>query len=377
MRLTTKWQLALPLGLLACGCSSIVVAGSDRDSGTPPDAPIDASTDAGTGGDTHAGGDLDGASDGVAHPTDGAAADAGSGTRPWLHVEGNQIKDPAGNLVTLRGVSILDPEYMPSSPNPKTPSEIIAWQADAARGWYSRILRLDVCEKNQDPAGAFSFYEPFVQQAIDQGQYVIIDFHNVTDFGSGGTAQSTVLNFWNYFAPRYADSPNVIFEVFNEPVNPDDWTAWKSFIQPVVDAIRAVAPKNLIFMGSPQWSTRVNEAAADPISGGNIVYVFHIYPNQGTPTPSLLDSKFGTAANTIPVVITEFGWNDDAASSDSITHGTTSEWGQPFRTYMDAHPHISWVNWIFDNYWGPGIFDANWNLMSGENQGTSVTVSFA
>ena len=27
---------------------------------------------------------------------------------PWLHTEGNQIKDPAGNVVVLRGVDLID-----------------------------------------------------------------------------------------------------------------------------------------------------------------------------------------------------------------------------------------------------------------------------
>jgi len=250
---------------------------------------------------------------------------------------------------------------------------MVTWQADESRGWYSRVVRIGVCGSASNPANCFATHlDPFVQQAIAQDQYVIVDLHHVTDYGPGAHPQSEVLNFWNYVAPRYANNPEVIFEVFNEPINPDNWTTWKNYIQPVVDAIRAVAPNNLILMGGPQWSTRVNDAVNDPISGGNIVYVYHIYPNQGTPTTSLLDSKFGNAANSIPIIITEFGWNDHPDYSDNVTHGTTSGWGQPFRTYMDNHPHISWVNYIFDNYWKPQIFDWNWNLMGGENQGQFI-----
>jgi len=294
-------------------------------------------------------------------------------TKPWLNVDGNLMKDTSGNLVTLRGVSIIAPEYALGNPmNPKTPAEYIAWLADPTRGWYSGILRIPVCGLNITPALAYNFINPLVQQAISLGLYVIIDFHNVTDYGNNGTSQTTVMNFWKYFAPRYADSSNVLFEVFNEPVKPADWNQWKSFIQPVVNAIRAVAPKNIILMGSPQWSTYCNYAVSSPITGANIVYVFHIYPNQGTPTSTLLDSKFGNAANSIPIMITEFGWNQDSGYSDGITYGKTSNWGKPFRTYMDAHPTISWVNWVFDNYWMPSIFDQNWGLMSDENQGEFI-----
>ena len=27
---------------------------------------------------------------------------------PWLHADGNQIKDPSGNVVVLRGVALID-----------------------------------------------------------------------------------------------------------------------------------------------------------------------------------------------------------------------------------------------------------------------------
>jgi|GEM_PF-997196 len=296
--------------------------------------------------------------------------------KPWLHVDGNQIKDPAGNPVTLRGVSVLPSEHQNecTTCNNKPLSEIIDWQADAARGWYSRILRLPVTTaKVKDPATSFATHiDPFVQQAIARNQYVIVDLHLVSNYdvnGSGGVKQQFVMDFWKYVAPRYANTPNVIFEIFNEPVNPDNWTSWKNYIQPVIDTIRSVAPNNLILVGSPQWSTRVNSAVTSPLTGNNLIYVYHIYPNQGAATAANLNAKFGNAAATIPVMLTEFGWNQDPNYSDGVTFGTTGGWGTPFRNYIDAHPWISWQGWIFDNFWKPQYFDWNWNLMSGENQG--------
>ncbi|MBT1690685.1 cellulase family glycosylhydrolase [Dawidia soli] len=305
-----------------------------------------------------------------------ASAGSAQAQKPWLHVDGNQIKDPAGNPVTLRGVSVLPSEHHNecTTCNNKPMSEMIAWQADGSRGWYSRVLRLPVTTaKVKDPATSFATHiDPYVQQAIALNQYVIVDLHLVSNYdvnGSGGVKQQFVMDFWKYVAPRYANTPNVIFEIFNEPVNPDNWTSWKNYIQPVIDSIRAVAPNNLILVGSPQWSTRVNSAVTSPLTGGNLVYVYHIYPNQGAASAANLNAKFGNAANTIPVMLTEFGWNQDPNYSDGVTFGTTGGWGTPFRNYIDAHPWISWQGWIFDNFWKPQYFDWNWNLMSGENQG--------
>jgi fibronectin type 3 domain-containing protein len=291
----------------------------------------------------------------------------------WLHVDGNQIKDAAGNAVTLRGVSILAPEHNNecTTCNRKPLSEMLSWQADAVKGWNSRVVRLQITTaKVIDPVTSFATnIDPYVQQAIAKGLYVIVDLHLVANYGTGGVPQSYVMNFWNYVAPRYANTPNVIFEVFNEPINPDNWVTWKNYIQPVVTSIRAVAPNNLILVGGPQWSTRVNSAVTNPITGGNIVYVYHLYPNQGGATASNLDAKFGTASQTIPVMLTEFGWNTDSLYTNNVTKGATCTWGVPFRQYLDARPQISWTSYIFDNFWKPQYFDWNWNLMSGENQG--------
>lgn len=299
------------------------------------------------------------------------------GQVPWLHVEGNQIKDPGRRPVTLRGYSLLPAEHNAECHycNTKPIKTVIDMATDQAQGWYPNTLRIGVTmTKSQDPAVIFSqWLDPYVQHAIAKGVYVIVDLHFVADYDGNNTGngvpQSRVLNFWNYVAPRYANTPNVIFEVFNEPINPDNWTTWKNYIQPVVNAIRALAPDNLIFMGSPQWSTRVNGAVTNPIAGSNIVYVYHIYPNQGPATAANLDARFGNASQTIPIVISEFGWNKDRAVSDGVTNGTTSGWGIPFRNYLDARPNISWQSYIFDNFWKPQYFDRNWNLLGGENQG--------
>ncbi|MBB2976607.1 hypothetical protein FHX49_002186 [Microbacterium endophyticum] len=294
---------------------------------------------------------------------------------PALHVDGNWITNADGEEVTLQGVSVLAPEqndlctYCDSRPT----SELIELAAE----WGSGVVRLPVTEigATTDLAAYDAEYiAPYVEQAVELGVYLIIDLHLVRDYGdaAGGVPRSTVSRFWDYVAPIYGGVDNVIFEVFNEPINPANWDTWKDYIQPVVDSIREDAPDTLILMGSPQWSTMLNGALTNPIEDDNTAYVFHIYPNQGSPTTALLDSKFGNAANQLAVVITEFGWNPPGEFSDSITAGTTTSWGVPFREYLDAHPSIGWQAWILDNFWKPQMFDYDWNLLGGEYQGQFI-----
>jgi fibronectin type 3 domain-containing protein len=289
----------------------------------------------------------------------------GAAATPWLHTSGNWILDPSNNQVCLRGVSVVCPENQTGS---KNTNQVVDVVANSATGWYARVVRLPVCTTG-NAATDYALIDPVVQHCIAKGLYVIVDLHFVQDYGSGAgqVPQSQVLAFWNTIAPHYASSPNVIFEVFNEPINPVDWNAWKSYIQPVVNAIRSVAPNNLILMGSPQWSQLVNQAVSNQITGGNIVYVHHYYPIHGTPSTSLLDGLFGTAANSVPVVLGEFGWQNPG---DAVTTGTTSGFGTPLKSYMEAHKNINWVAWVANNTetnWLPIMFDANWTVLGGEN----------
>src|SRR5690606_14336143 len=89
-------------------------------------------------------------------------------------------------------------------------------------GWQSDVVRLPVTiwgslsvEENVE-----RYVDPYVQQAVDLGIYLIVDLHYVADYGSTGVPQSAVSEFWDYVAPLYADVPNVIYEVFNEPIAP-------------------------------------------------------------------------------------------------------------------------------------------------------------
>ncbi|MBK7456073.1 MAG: cellulase family glycosylhydrolase [Anaerolineales bacterium] len=286
---------------------------------------------------------------------------------PWLSISGRDIKDPDGKTVILRGVSLVDISVANS--RTRNASLLIDMATDNANGWYARVIRLPVYPNAidgqpgwiADPDGYFTKHlDPAVQHCISRQVYCIIDWHYIKDYNSQGVDTATRA-FWNYVAPKYADSPNVIFELYNEPIYPDDWRTWKKTAQPWVDIMRASAPKNLILVGGPRWSQNVSEAAADPFSGGNLVYAAHIYPEHGG--ANIWDSWFGDSSKTVPYFITEWGWQQGGSLP---TSGTKSGFGVPFSAYLDSKG-VSWTAWVFDDFWQPMMFDRSWNLLGGEN----------
>ena len=168
---------------------------------------------------------------------------------PWLSISGRYIKDPSGKNVILRGVSLVDVSVANS--RTRNANALIDMATDNANGWYARVIRLPVYPDaidgqpgwNANPDAYFTKHlDPAVQHCISKQIYCIIDWHYIKDYNSSDVDTATRA-FWNYVAPKYASTPNVLFELYNEPIYPDSWSTWKTTAQPWVDIIRAAAPQ--------------------------------------------------------------------------------------------------------------------------------------
>jgi endoglucanase len=295
---------------------------------------------------------------------------------PWLNVSGRYIKDPSGNTVILRGVSLVDVSVADS--RTRNARQLIDMATDSSNGWYARVVRLPVYPDaidgqpgwNAGPDAYFNNHlNPAIQECIARQIYCIIDWHYITDYNTSAVDTATRA-FWSYVAPKYANTPNVLFELYNEPVSPNDWNTWKSVAQPWVNLIRNAAPNNLILVGGPNWDQNVASAASNPFTGSNLVYVCHVYPQHGG--QSTWDSWFGNSSSTVPYFISEWGWQNGGANP---TSGTLSGYGTPFSNYLDSKG-VSWTAWVFDDYWQPVMFDTSWNLLGGENYMGQFTKDF-
>ena len=153
---------------------------------------------------------------------------------PRLHVEGNQVKDPNGNNVILRGVALIDlgviEEWKSGALNAV---DLITDQNDTqsnSPGWYTKIIRIMIAPPDStNPAGSwphpfdadnndlYDLLRTFVDYCGQKEVYVAIDWHYVANTYDHVASTS---EFWEYMAPRFADDTHVIYELFNEPVNP-------------------------------------------------------------------------------------------------------------------------------------------------------------
>ena len=309
-----------------------------------------------------------------------AAQGMASADLPWLAVQGNQIKGPNGNRVILRGISLIDLGTQQNNYGGVTTLlDRITNKNDSAGsspGWYPKVVRLPIMPPEYGGPWAWrpnegdNFYNnllrPIVNYCRQKDIYCIIDLHYIADINVNSTY---VQQFWTYMAPRFANDSHVLFEVFNEPISSsgtDDqkWSNVKGYMQTWYNTIRNYAPRNLVLIGTPQYSQVLIPAVSNPVSGSNILYVVHTYPLHWGNGSGYNVDQITQSSSALPLFMTEWGFTQ---TSDTLLNGSISSYGQPLINLLDQKG-ISWTSWVASTDWGPPMFYSGWTLRVGQNE---------
>ena len=197
--------------------------------------------------------------------------------------------------------------------------------------------------------------EPVIQAAIDKGIYVIVDWHS----HDAENYLTEAKEFFGYISDKYGDNDHILYEIYNEPIN-QSWADIKTYAEEVIAVIRANDPDNLIIVGTPFYSQRVDQASQNPITAySNIAYTLHFYAasHTGDGPGSLRDNARKAMSTTdgyngIALFVTE--WGTVEASGNGGFNESESN---------------TWINFMKDN----GISHANWTV--GDKNESSCVVN--
>ncbi|MBN2443126.1 MAG: cellulase family glycosylhydrolase, partial [Spirochaetales bacterium] len=301
---------------------------------------------------------------------------------PWLHTEGNQIKDPQGNRVILRGVSMIDIGAEESWYGGAFNNiDRITNQNDSqgsSPGWYTKIIRIPIIPYDsgfQSPIpfqpGNDNLYNNLLRPVVDyckqKDVYVIIDWHYIDDVNNH---VQTTTEFWNYMAPKFANDSHVLFELYNEPINngsndASNWAVVRGYMQNWYNLVRAAAPNNPILVGTPSWCQILTPTINNPVNGENIIYVVHTYPSHWK--NSWCRDQISQTAGVHPLMLTEWGFSQSNEEPGSIAYGSISDYGRPIMDFIESYG-ISNTAWVANYEWGPPMFWTNWTLRCGEGE---------
>lgn len=247
-----------------------------------------------------------------------------------LQVQGSKIVGKHGQPVSLAGMSLFWSQWI----GKYYTAEAVAW---LKKDWQATIVRAAIAPEPdgyiQNPAVEMAKAQTVIDAAIKEGMYVIVDWHSHT----AEKHPEEAVKFFSELAKKYGDKPNIVYEIYNEPLK----VSWSNVIKPyaetVIKAIRAHDPDNLIVVGTPTWSQDVDAAAEDPIKDPNVAYTLHFYA--GTHKQFLRDKAEKAMAKGIALMVTEWG-TVNANGDGGVAKESTEEW----LAFMKKHSltHCNW-----------------------------------
>lgn len=233
----------------------------------------------------------------------------------------------SGNEVQVKGMSLF-------WSNEKSQNRF--WRNDVITGMVSQqgiqVIRAAMAVDDQGWGnghyfinGKTEYYQDLldetVQAAIEQDIYVIIDYHSHTAVDNVGRAKE----FFKIQAKKWGSYPNVIFEIYNEPIckagqghgNSSNctmitWPEIKAYANEVIPIIRRYSD-NLIVVGTPSWSGNPGAVVGNAITGyDNIAYTFHYYAGKNDGTDAHDFNSMSADVNSalgagLSVFVTEWG----------------------------------------------------------------------
>lgn len=252
-----------------------------------------------------------------------------------LSVKGSYIVSQYGDTVQLRGMSFFWSQWKGEYYNPK----VVKWLRD---DWKCTVVRAAMGVEH----GGYleNKYEErekvirLIKAAIDLGIYVIIDYHSHVAHSDTETAAE----FFADMAKRFGHHPNVLYEIYNEPLQDVSWSKdLKPYSEAVIKAIREHDPDNIVICGTRQWSQAVTEAALDPVKDSNAVYTLHFYA--ASHGEGLREGAKRAIENGVAIFVTEYGTCEYTGNGKLDTVATRQWWD-----FMDKYK-ISWCNWSVCN----------------------------
>lgn len=251
-----------------------------------------------------------------------------------LRTSGNRVVNQHGEPPQLRGMSF---SWSIWEGQKYYNHAVVDWLVD---DFNVSLIRLSMAIEPdggylQQPEKQAALIKQVAKRGIDRGVYVIIDWH---DHNAERNLEQSK-GFFAAMAKLYAGTPNIIYEIWNEPAQ-QSWSTIKDYSIAVIDEIRKYDTDNLIIVGSPHWDQDVDVAAGDPITGyDNIAYSFHFYASDPYHQDNLRQKAETALAKGLPLFVTEWGVGE--SNGDGIfDEGKTNQWME----WMEDH-QLSWANW--------------------------------
>lgn len=259
-----------------------------------------------------------------------------------LHVKGTKLCDKKGHTVQLRGISTHGLSWYPQYVNDKCFKELHdKWGANVVRlAMYTEEYNGYCSGDDKNRKDLKKLVKKGVKLADKYHMYVIVDWHILNDC-SPKQNQKEAKAFFKDMSKQLKGYDNVLYEICNEPNGGTSWKDIKDYAKSVIPVIRKNDKDAVIIVGTPNWSQYVDQAAADPIKGKNIMYALHFYAD--THRDDLRKKMVDAIKEGLPVFVSEYGICD-CSGKGTVNKTEADKWIR----IMDKY-NVSYVAWNLSN----------------------------
>lgn len=258
-----------------------------------------------------------------------------------------------GEPVQLRGMSTHGLQWFPEIINDNAFSAM-------ANDWNANVVRLALYVGESGYASRPELKQRVIEGidfAIKNDLYVIVDWHVHIPGDPNADIYKGAMDFFKSISESYPNNPNIIYEVANEPSSNDPgvtndaagWQKVKAYAEPIIKMLRDSGNKNIVIVGSPNWSQRPDLAADDPINDTNTIYALHFYTGTHMPAAdssdraNVMSNARYALENGVALFASEWG-----TSEASGNNGPYLDKADVWLNFLNEN-NISWVNWSLTN----------------------------
>lgn len=247
-----------------------------------------------------------------------------------LSLDGNNIVNQHKEKIVLKGISSHGLQwfnYLITDENIKT-----------LKSWNTNVFRLAMYTKEGGYIDNRNVYDDLIKDidlVISNDMYVIVDWHILSD-NNPNNYKNEAIDFFDKISSKYKNTPNIIYEICNEPNGGTSWNDVKSYAEDVIKTIRKNS-NNIIIVGTPTWSQDVDSVINNKIDDKNTMYALHFY--SGTHKDDLRNKAKRALDNNVPIFVSEFGVSD-ASGNGGVYLDEANKWMEFIK-----NNNLSFVNW--------------------------------
>ena len=247
-----------------------------------------------------------------------------------LKLDGINLVNKYGEKIQLKGVSSHGLQwfnYLITDENIKT-----------LKSWGSNVFRLAMYTKEGGYVDNDRIYDDLIKDidlVISNDMYVVVDWHILSD-NNPNMNKEKAKEFFKKITSKYKNTPNILYEICNEPNGNTTWNDVKSYADEIVPIIRENS-NNIIIVGTPTWSQDVDSVIGNKVNDNNTMYTLHFYA--GTHKEYLRDKAKKALENNIPIFVSEWGVSD-ASGNGGVYLDEADKWID----FINKN-NLSYINW--------------------------------